>query len=87
MIDIIARGRQQANITELDRLRYIVHKIDHECAVVPGEAFKNTPNGELVQNLNYKGVKHTDLGLSSFKHFRNIDEKIKIKKAGKWCIF
>lgn len=69
-------------MTELDRLSYIVHTIDHECAVVPTESFKSTPNGELVKNINFKGVAPGGFTIDSFRHFRNISEEEKIRFSG-----
>lgn len=84
LLEIIQRGNQQANVTELDRLSYVVHTIDQECAVVPAEAFKGTPNGELVKNINFRGEAPGKFTLASFRHFRDIPEEQKIKVSGKW---
>jgi hypothetical protein len=80
LLDIIARGNQQANVTELDRLSFVVQNIDMECSIVPFNSFKSTPNGELVKNLGYKGMSSDQLSLDNFRHFRNIPEELKIRK-------
>jgi len=78
-LDIIARGNQSSNLTELDRLSFVVQNIDMECAIVPKDAYKSTPNGELVKNIGYKGLKSDEISLENFRHFRNIPEQFKIK--------
>lgn len=60
-----------------------MYTIDQQCAVVPAEAFKSTPNGELVKNINFRGEAPSNFTLDSFRHFRDISEEEKIKVAGK----
>lgn len=77
---MISRGNAKKDITELDRLAFTVKRIDNLCAVVPKESYKATPNDELVPNKGFKGLKQEGLTLHSFRHFREIPEKLKIKK-------
>ena len=77
---MIAKGNAESDITELDRLSFTVSRIDALCAVVPTEAYKTTPNGELVRNIGYRGIKSGQFSLDSFRHFRDIPEPIKIRK-------
>lgn len=80
-IDVIARGNAEPDVTELDRLSYVVRSIDTLCAVVPTESYKSTPNGELIKNIGYKGIPTGQFSLDSFRHFRDIPEQIKIRKS------
>ena len=45
--EVIRRGKLAKNITELDRLSFIVRYIENECAVVPFSAYCSTPNDEV----------------------------------------
>ncbi len=80
IIDVIAKGNAEKDITELDRLSFTVRRIDYLCAVVPAESFKNTPTGELVKNVSFNGIKTGQFTLQSFRHFRDIPEPLKIRK-------
>lgn len=77
---MIAKGNAESDITELDRLSFTVRRIDSLCAVVPAESYKSSPNGELVKNIGFKGIKTGQFALDSFRHFRDIPEHIKIRK-------
>ena len=46
----------EAEITELDRLAYVVHRIDHECAVVPRGAVQLTAAKEVVPAKDFTGA-------------------------------
>ena len=80
IVDVIAKGNAESDITELDRLSFTVRRIDTLCAVVPTESYKSTPNGELIQNIGFKGIKTGTFGIESFRHFRDIPEHVKIRK-------
>lgn len=80
MIDVIAKGNAEKDVTELDRLSYTVRRIDTLCGVVPAESYKSTPTGELVKNVSFSGIKTGQFTLASFRHFRDIPEFIKIRK-------
>ena len=47
-------------ITELDRLSYVVHAIEHECQAVPRGSFKFTPLQEVRPNEAFKGLSIED---------------------------
>ena len=66
VLSIIQKGNVPQPITELDRLGYIVRKIDNECAVCPYSAFISTPSGEVKPNNNFRG-----LGLEEATKFEN----------------
>lgn len=57
-------------ITELDRLSYVVGRIEEECHVVPEGAFKLTPISEVRPNEAFTGVEKEKVSLDTFVHFR-----------------
>lgn len=66
------------NLTELDRLTYVVRSIENDCHVVPQGSFKLTPNHEVRRNEAFKGLpieKALDIG--SYHHFRNVQHREK----------
>mmetsp|Transcript_3976 Transcript_3976/g.2938 ORF Transcript_3976/g.2938 Transcript_3976/m.2938 type:complete len:139 (+) Transcript_3976:270-686(+) len=66
------------SITELDRMAYLVQKIERDCAVVPKQSFKFTPLHEVRKNKAYSGLSLEELfDLKSWKHFRPIEQKEK----------
>lgn len=46
---------QKKNFTELDRLSFVVRKIDNDTNIVPEGSFKMLPIHELRRNDNFKG--------------------------------
>lgn len=59
------------NFTELDRLAFVVRKIDHDCALAPVGAFKLTPTHELRYNDSFKGLKIEEIStIVNYQHFR-----------------
>ena len=44
------------NVTELDRLSYVVRKIEADCHVVPRGSFKLTPIHEIKKNEAFRGL-------------------------------
>lgn len=61
--DVIIKGNAESDITELDRLSFVVRRIDALCAVVPTESYKSGPNNELVKNIGFKGIKTGEFSL------------------------
>jgi hypothetical protein len=49
-LDQTLTSKISSPITELDRLSFTVHEIDHTCAVVPKGSLKKTPLGEIHRN-------------------------------------
>jgi radial spoke head protein 9 len=43
------------NLTESDRLSYVVRSIDYDCSVIPEGAFKMVPVNEVRRNDNFLG--------------------------------
>ena len=44
------------NITELDRVSYIIHTIEDQCQVVPRHSYKYTPLKEIRKNEAFTGL-------------------------------
>lgn len=44
------------NLTEIDRLAFIVRSIEDNCQIAPVGAFKMTPNHEVTRNEAFKGL-------------------------------
>lgn len=44
------------NITELDRLSFVVRQIENDCSSVPVGAFKITPTNEIRYNDHFQGL-------------------------------
>jgi radial spoke head protein 9 len=66
------------NLTESDRLSFVVRSIDFDCNVVPEGAFKMLPINELRRNDTYSGLNPEDLkSLKKFCHFRKVQNKDK----------
>ena len=84
---IIQKGNKMPDITELNRLSYTVSAIDRECAVVPAEAYKNTPNGETIKNIGFTGLKVGQAGTENWRHFRDVRESDRIKRMGNYQIY
>lgn len=61
------------NVTELDRLASVVHKIEGECHVVPEGSLKLTPIREVRPNEAFSGLSKDDsLVLGKYSHFRAV---------------
>lgn len=80
-LDIIQKGNQEAALTELDRLSVVVREIERSCAIVPADSMKNTPNGETIENIGFRGIKLGSEGCASWKHFRGVHENERIKRS------
>ncbi len=74
-------------MTELDRLGYLVHKIDRDCAVVPSTSHKTSLTGELMSNLAYRGQTPEEIAnFESYRHYRESDEETRLRIYGKLSI-
>lgn len=83
--DIYKKANLKKNLTEADRLSYVVRNIEFDCSVVPMGAFKMIPIGELRPNDNFKGLDEQQLcSLANYFHFRPpiTEEKIETIKRG-----
>lgn len=82
--EIIKKGNQKHTVTELDRLSYVVSKIDQECAIVPYQSQKSTLTGELVPNVGFEGQAPEDIcQLSNYRHLRDTEEEKKLRIFGR----
>lgn len=74
------------NLTELDRLAFIVAAIENDTHVVPQGGFKLIPKHEIRRNPAFKGLDKDTLGdLKKYYHFRNVqseNKKAVIESAG-----
>ena len=59
--DIYSRLNKPKNLTEVDRLSYIVRYIEYECAVVPKGSVKYTPINEMRINDNFCGLNEKEI--------------------------
>lgn len=63
-------------ITELDRLSYVVNRIEAECHIIPVGSVKFTPIHEVRPNEAFKGLNFDDSqDLSKYAHFAPITTK------------
>lgn len=59
------------DLTELDRLTFIVFAIENDCSIAPVGAFKMTPLHQVRRNEAFRGLQ-ADQDLQSYLHFRNV---------------
>lgn len=82
---IIRKGNLRSRITELDRLSYVVHKIDHDCAVVPYSSHKTSQTGELLNNIGYSGQSPEEISrLANYRHYRDTEDDVRLNIYGKF---
>ena len=66
------------NLTESDRLSFVVRSIDHDCSVVPLRGFKMLPINEIRRNDLFEGLSSEEIGkLENYFHFRKIESQNK----------
>ena len=66
------------NMTETDRLSYVVRSIDHDTSVVPIGGFKMLPINELRRNDLFQGLSSDNLEkLENYCHFRPTENQRK----------
>lgn len=64
-------GDVPKDFTELDRLSFVVHKIEKDCHVVPQGAYKLTPIHEIRQNDLFQGLTKEEMEkIEMYQHFR-----------------
>lgn len=77
--DTLVVTNKPKNITELDRLAYVVNEIDRQCHLVPEGSVKLTPLHELRRNEAFTGLsKEEATNLAKYVHFRKVEFKDKI---------
>jgi radial spoke head protein 9 len=63
-------------LTEIDRVRFVVCAIENDCQVAPSGAFKMTAHHQLRRNEAFQGLKLEDgLNLDNYVHFRNVQSE------------
>ena len=69
---------KKKNMTETDRLSYVVRTIDNETAVVPIGGYKMLPINELRKNDLFEGLNSEDLDkLEKYAHLRPVEDQKK----------
>jgi len=68
-------------LTELDRLKYVVLAIENDCQIAPIGAFKMTAQHQVRRNEAFKGLSIKDsLNLENYVHFRNVQDPAQKRK-------
>lgn len=71
-------GIPPKNMTELDRLAFVVMAIENDCQIVPVGSIKLTPLHEVRKNEAFKGLTHENaFSEESYLHFRSAQTKEK----------
>ena len=72
---------RKKNMTETDRLSFVVRAIDRDCSVVPVGGFKMMPINELRRNDLFEGLNSEDLDKKEkYVHFRPVENQEKKDK-------
>ena len=72
---------KKKNMTETDRLSFVVRAIDRDCAVAPVGGFKMLPINELRRNDLFEGLNSEDLDKKEkYVHFRPVENQEKKDK-------
>lgn len=59
-------------LTEIDRVRFVVSAIENDCQMAPVGAFKMTAQHQLRRNEAFRGLtEEQGLSLQNYVHFRN----------------
>ena len=76
--DVFKPNLKLKNLTESDRLSYIVRAISHDCSIVPLGSFKMLPINEIRRNDLFEGLSSDELGkIENYFHFRKIESQNK----------
>lgn len=68
-------------LTEIDRVNYVVNAIETDCQIAPVGAYKMTAQHQVRRNEAFKGLSSTQsLNASSYLHFRNVLDEAKKKQ-------
>ena len=72
---------KKKNMTETDRLSFVVRTIDHDTSVVPVGAYKMLPINEIRRNDLFEGISSEDLDKKEkYVHFRPVESNEKKDK-------
>lgn len=67
-------GPVTKDFTELDRLSFVVNKIERDTHVIPQGAYKLTPIHEVRQNDLFQGLTKDDMvKIEMYQHFRSVE--------------
>ena len=76
--DIFKPNLKLKNLTESDRLSFVVRTIEHDTSIVPLGAFKMLPINEIRRNDLFEGLSSDELGkIENYFHFRKIESQNK----------
>ena len=79
--DTFKPNLKKKNMTENDRLSFVVRTIDHDTSVVPVGGFKMLPINELRRNDLFEGLSSEELGKKeNYVHGRTVENKEKKDK-------
>ena len=68
-------------LTEIDRVNYVVHAIETDCQIAPIGAYKMTSQHQVRRNEAFKGLGADEsLKATSYLHFRNVLDENKKKQ-------
>ena len=72
--DIFKPNLKLKNLTESDRLSFVVRTIEHDTSIVPLGGFKMLPINEIRRNDLFEGLSSDEIGkLENYFHFRKIE--------------
>jgi len=61
------------DLTEIDRLTFVVYAIENDCQICPVGAFKMTSEHQVCRNESFCGLKKAEAHLiDNYMHFRNV---------------
>ena len=78
MGDIFKPNLKLKNLTESDRLSFVVRTIEHDTSIVPLGGFKMLPINEIRRNDLFEGLSSDELDkIENYFHFRKIESQNK----------
>lgn len=77
--DTLVVTNKGKNVTELDRLAFVINEIEKQCHLVPEGSVKLTPLHEIRRNEAFAGLNKEDAtSLAKYLHFRKVEFKDKV---------
>jgi radial spoke head protein 9 len=72
---------KKKNLTESDRLSFVVRSIEHDTSIIPIGGFKILPSNELRRNDLFEGLSNNEIDkLEKYAHFRPVENQVKKDK-------
>ena len=63
------------DLTELDRLAFMVNIIENDCHIIPQGAMKMTTAHEIARNESFRGLPQGEVcQLTKYSHFRRVQD-------------